>query len=491
MSQDRHGRGASTDQQHEDNARAAEGRGWTLHTRPYRDDDRSASRYAKRERENFGRLISDLEDGSFGANVLVLWESSRGSRRTGEWVSLIELCEQAGVRIFVTTHDREYNPVNGRDRRSLLEDAVDSEYESSKAAERIQRSVRAAAADGRVHGKNLYGYKRVYDDRTRELVRIEEHPEQAPVVKEAARRVLGGETLYAIAKDFNARSLPPRRPSRSPHRQHLGWTPAAVKQMLTTTAYAGKRQHKGEIVADAQWPALIDPDVWATKLVPLLNDPSRKRTNDWPATHLLTGLAFCAECGASVRVGKQNKGSARRDENGVVLPREHYFSYLCIGVPGKTGFHVAIKEESLDLVVTELLLARLERPDFLATFGQPGDNTDERQALLDEIASHQQYLDEVREQAAARHDVSILFAQEDLIKPKIAEAQRRLERLTVADPLLLALVTSGDVRAAWERLVLAEKRRVIRAAMRPQIKPSQKRGARGIDMDRVVPGWVG
>lgn len=35
--------------------------------------------------------MADLEDGSFDADVLGIWESSRGSRRTGEWIDLIEL----------------------------------------------------------------------------------------------------------------------------------------------------------------------------------------------------------------------------------------------------------------------------------------------------------------------------------------------------------------------------------------------------------------
>lgn len=491
VSRDQQGRGKSPDQQHAENARAVADRGWTLHPDPYRDDDRSASRYARRDREDFRRLTDDLEVGRFDADVLVIWESSRGSRRTGEWVNLIELCEEQGVRVFVTTHGRDYDPSNARDRRSMLEDAVDSEYESAKTSERIQRDVRAAAEQGRVHGKNLYGYRRVYDERTRELLRIEEHPDQAPVVKEAARRVLNGETYYAIAKDFNARDIPARRPTFKDHRRHLGWTPPAVKQMLIMPAYAGKRQHRGEIVADAQWPALIDPDIWQNKLLPMLNNPARKRTNDWPARHLLAGIAVCDECGAGVRVGKQNKGRRRFDENGDPLPREHYGSYLCIGAPGKTGFHVAMKEEHLDLVVTEHLIARLEEPDFLATFGQTDGRADaERRDLIDEIDGHQTYLEEVRAQAAARHDLSILFAQEDLIRPKIVAAQRELERLAAADPLVLDLAASGDVRAAWELLEFADKRRVIRAVMRPRIKRSARRGARGVDNDRVVPGWL-
>ncbi|MFE4834429.1 recombinase family protein [Arthrobacter sp. NPDC056691] len=492
VSKDRDGRGKSPDQQHGENAEAAARRGWTLHADPYRDDGISASRYATQSRAGFDGLIADLDADRFGAQILVLWESSRGSRRVGEWITLIELCEERGVVIFVTTHGRDYDPSNPRDRRSLLEDAVDSEYESAKASERIRRDVRSAAENGRPHGKHLYGYRRVYDDLTRTLVRVDPEPEQARIVQEAAERVLAGETFYSIAKLFNERGLPPRRPAYREQRRNLGWTPRAIKQMLTTPAYAGKRQHLGQIVSDAVWPALIDPGVWEKRLMPLLNNPSHKRTNDWPARHLLSGIAVCGICGVKTRVGKQNVGKLRYDESGEPLPRDHYNTYICTGVPGKTGTHVAMKTDHLDLVVREHVLARVQRPDFMEGLGQKNDGLDaERQALLDEIEERRAYLEDVRVQAAARQRMDLLFDQEDRVRPLIVAAQRRFEALAATDPLVLDLAKSDDARMAWEMLELASRRRVVRALMQPRILPvgKERLGQRGINYDRVEPGW--
>ncbi|WP_197523621.1 recombinase family protein [Rhodococcus sp. 008] len=483
VSKDSSGMGKSPDQQHDENIRAIEGQGWQLHsTPPYRDTDRSASRYAKREREDFVRLIADLEADAFDADVLALWESSRGSRRVGEWVKLVELCAERQVRIWVTTHGRLYDPVNARDRRSLLEDAVDAEYEAAKTAERIQRDVRASAAAGKPHGKNLYGYMRTYKQGPRGpmLDEILPHPEQAPVVQEAASRVMNGDTFYAIAKDFNKREILPRRPSFKAHRAHLGWTGAAVKQMLTVPAYAGKRVHLGEIVADAVWPPLIDFAIWQ-KLQPVISPSERKRTNDWPAVHLLSGIATCAVCGSGLRVGKQNLGR-RKDKDGNALPKpvdEHgselpyptYRTYVCSGTPGKTGFHVAMKESTLDQLVTEVVLARLERPDFLAVVGAKQDGGDGiRQALLDEIEGHQDYLDDVRAKAAELQRFDLLLDQEKRIQPKIQAAQAKLEQLARLDPAVVLLVTGGAIREAWAGLDLPGRRRIIRAVVTPAIK---------------------
>jgi DNA invertase Pin-like site-specific DNA recombinase len=490
--------GKSPDQQHDENVKAIERQGWGLHAAaPYRDTDRSASRFATKVREDFKRLIDDLERNTFDADILAIWESSRGSRRVGEWVDLVDLCKERSVRIWVTTHGRLYDPANARDRRSLLEDAVDAEYESDKTSERIRRDVLASAEKGKPHGKNIFGLQRVYDEQTRELLRVEEHPAQAPVVKEAARRILAGETFYAVAKDFNERGIPARRPTRKDHRSNYGWTAPAVKQMLTMPAYAGKRQHQGEIVGDAIWPALIEFETWQ-KLQTVMSPVERKRTNDWPAKHLLAGIALCGVCGAPTRVGKQNAGSKKLDPEGNVLPRPTYRTYVCSGVPGRPGpdgskgFHVAMREKHLDEVVTELVLARLERPDFLAMVGERGQGNDAtRRALLDEIAGYQAYLDEVRADAAEKLEFRLLLDQEARIEPKIRAAQEKLEKLSEVDPFVVTMLSAGAIRMGWEDLELAHRRRLIRAVMAPRINRVGEgwKGRKGINHERVDPGW--
>lgn len=497
VSRDRSGEGKSPDQQHDDNLRSIAQNGWALHPLPpYRDDDRSASRFATKTREDFGRLIDDLEHHTFGAEILAIWESSRGSRRVGEWVDLVDLCKRRGVRIWVTTHGRLYDPAVARDRRSLLEDAVDAEYESDKTSERLLRSVRAAAELGKPHGKNLYGYRRVYDPQTRRLLRIEEHPEQAPIVKEAAQRILRGDSFYAVARDLNERGVPARRPARKDHRTSVGWTPPAVKQMLSTAAYGGKRLHKGEIVSDAVWPALIEFETWE-RLQALMSPKSRRRTNDWPAAHLLAGIAICSVCGAPLRVGRQNAGKRTLDDSSTV-ERKTYLTYVCPGVPGrpgpngKKGFHVGMRKELLDEAIIELLFKRLEQPDFLARQEVDEENVrTERDSLLDEINSYRSYLDQVRDQAAQEMRFELILDQEKRLAPKIAAAERRLAQLTATDPLIMQILADGGVRERWASMKLADQRRVVRAILTPVVKPIGRdwRGKRGMNWERIEVLW--
>ncbi|MDQ0648596.1 site-specific DNA recombinase [Microbacterium natoriense] len=492
VSQDRSGTQRSPNEQHEDMLSAAGRKGWAVHPKPYRDPNRSASRYATKAREGFNELLSDLESGSFDADLLGIWESSRGSRRTGEWIDLIELCAERGVKIWVQTHDRVYDPKNARDRRSLREDASDSEYESDKTSERMLRAMRANAESGRPHGKTIYGYRRVYDERSRMLIEVVEHPEQAAVVREAAVRVLEGDSFYAVAKDFNERGIEPRRPA--PKRQNVGWTPAAVKQMLTMPAYAGLRQHQGEILEDVEavWEPLIEPEVWR-KLQDVMSSRGGKRGNNWPASHLLGGIARCGVCGAKMRTGKQNAGSVRHDkESGEKLKRETYITYVCSGTPGKTGFHVAMKKEHLDLLVTEVVLARLSRPDFLARIGQHDGSVDAARAqLLDEIREHREWLEKVREKASEERNLTVLFDQERRINPLIEAAQRKLESVAATDPMIGQLAGAEDVEARWNELDLLTQRRVIGLIVEPRVHRIGRgwNGRKGINRDRVEFAW--
>lgn len=537
VSQDRDGTGKSLDQQESENRAAFAERGWAAHPTPYRDPGRSASRYARSTREGFTKLVADLEAGAFDADVLAIWESSRGSRRLGEWAHLIDLCEDRGVKIFVTTHQRLYDPALPRDRRSMGEDAVDAEYESAKTSERLQRSAAAAAKAGKVHGKNLYGYQRHYVQGPQGPVlhEITEHPDQAVVVREAARRVLAGESLYSIAKDFNARGLPPRRPSHDPagRRKGFGWTGGAVKQMLSMPAYAAKRVHRGEVVADAVWPALIEPDEWEALQAILFQPGRRRNANAWTVRYLCTGVVVCGVCGSRLRVGKQNRGAGPRvpksesvtkieykqaerareewkqrrreecacaegpDDDGVQGADRcpfHYRTYVCSGLPdpqtGERGFHVTMKTEHLDHLICEMAIARLERPDFLA---QINDNTDsasgERRELLAQINADRAYLEDVKAQAAEKRDLNIYFDQQARIQPQIDAAQVRLEQLTAVDPLVLSLAQEGSVRTAWEAMDIVSQRRVIAAIAVPQLLPAERKGLRGLSPERIVPGW--
>ena len=484
VSKDRTKQGKSPAQQHEENARAVAERGWTLHAEPYEDIDKGASRQSRVKRPGYTQMVADLASGRFDAEVLVIWENSRGSRQVREWSALIDLCVAAGVKIYVTADRHLYDPSDGRDRRDLQTDAVDSEYETAKMSKRILRAVNANAEEGRPHGKNLYGYRRTYVQSPGgpQLHAVEPDPVTAPIVQEVAERALRGETYYSIARDLNARGVPTRRPARHGYNAGRGWTGSMLKQMLSRPAYAGLREHNGEITGKAIWPALISQEDWTRLQVKRAVAPPAREVK-----HLLVGLAECSGCGGRLRGGRQSAGRGKDGED------RRYPTYICAGYasPKPGTKHVTIKEEHLDLLVSEAVIARLSQKDFLETAHSSDEDVDaERGELIEAIEADRTYLEGVRQQAAEAGMFDLVIDQERRVRPRIEANEQRLRALSGHSQEVLALASEGDVRAAWERLDVARRRDVIRALLVPVVKPIEKPGQKGLRPERVAIRWL-
>jgi DNA invertase Pin-like site-specific DNA recombinase len=214
VSVDRSGRKRSPDEQHHDHEYDARERGWDLHPKPYRDLG-SASRYARKARSDFDRLVADIEKGEFSANILGLWEGSRGSRKVGEWVQLVEALEERGILVWIHVRRRLFDPRNPHDRADLLSDAIKHELSSAETSDRSKRAASANAAAGKPHGKFQRGYKRIYDETTRKLVQQVHDPEWAPLIEELFDRGLRREGLHRIAEDWKARGIVHSQGARS------------------------------------------------------------------------------------------------------------------------------------------------------------------------------------------------------------------------------------------------------------------------------------
>lgn len=430
----------------------------------------SASRFSSRKgRDEWQEALRWIRSGRIQA--LLTWENSRATRDLTGYTELREACARYGVQ---WGYGRKlYDLANRDDRFRTGLDALLAEDEAARTSERIKRAVNANASAGKPHGKNVFGYRRVYDPGTRALLRVEPDPATSPLVKEAARRVLDGESLYRIASDFNARGVPPRRPKRADRREHEGWTGVAVKQMLSMPAYAALRQHRGSIIGEAAWPPLIEPEMWH-QLQGVISRPERRRADPWQVTYLLTGIARCGIPGCNGRMLTGRNSSRGYVDGHATL--SHYRNYLCQVKP-----HTSMAMKYLDAIVVEHILDRMERPNFLASLEAVEDGADDaRSALIEEIASHRRWLDDVRARAETERNLDLLFDQERRVQPKIDEAQRQLERLSAANPNVLALARANDIRSTWDDLPVIAKREIVRSLVEVRIHPTKVRGTRGV-----------
>ncbi|MGH2670188.1 MAG: recombinase family protein, partial [bacterium] len=374
-------------------------------------DASSASRYSKRARDDFDQLTADLRAERFGADVLVLWESSRGSRKVGEWVELIDLCEERGVRIAVTTHARIYEPGNARDRRSLLEDAVDSEYESAKISGRVRRSARQGAAARRPHGKVLFGYRRLRDVRTGMLLGQEPHPEQAPIVARVFHDYLAGRSARSIATRLNDEDVRTNRGN--------GWTPLMIHRMLTNRGYLGHRMHKGEDFGQG-WEPLIDIDTFERV-------GTRREATSWrkvrKTSALGSGIVRCGVCRSKMQI-KHTQAAY----------------YGC-----QDGYHAYRRADDLDAWITVAILERLSLPDVgEALTGREDPRAVKARARAAALRAE---LDEAMALCKAeRLSVQAYAAMEADRLPKIEAAERDARRAVI--PLAID-VPASELVPAW------------------------------------------
>jgi DNA invertase Pin-like site-specific DNA recombinase len=470
VSMDRSGRQRSIEEQHNENQQAAAERGVTLGP-PYRDESISASRYSRKTRDGFGQLLADLEKGRFGADELCLWESSRGSRKVGEWVTLIELCEQQKVYIHVTTHTRTYDPANGRDRRSLLEDALDSEFEASKISARAKRAAAANASAGRPHGRAPYGFRRRYDPVTRRLVAQEPDAVEAPVVRELFDRVKAGHSLRSIALDFERRGIRTR--------SGKVFSPQHLRVLATTAAYAGLRVHDsqgrgagrghspqpgtpGVSVVKGTWEPLVSEATYRA-VQRLLNDPKRVTTRPGRAVHLLSGIAVCDKCGGPI----------------FATFRYEVASYQC-----RKGC-IRIQKADIEELAEGVILRYLARPDVHDALRKAEADSDALQAVRDELAAARGRLAELADAAAGGTiSVATVARAEPQILATIATLERREAELATPSALHGFITPGEDVARRWQAAPMSARREVARLLLTPEM----------IGELRVTPrpaGWPG
>jgi DNA invertase Pin-like site-specific DNA recombinase len=447
----------SVSQQIDECTAECERRGWSI-VKVFKDNDRSASRYATKERPEYEKLIAYLKRGN--ADVLVTWESSRAQRDLEAYVTLRKVAEDNGVQW--SYKGRLYDLTRTDDRFTTGLDALLDERESSVTRDRILRDKRAHAQNGGPHGRLLYGYRREYDPKTGAFVRQLPHPEQAAVVREAARRVAAGDSLRTIAVDFNRRGLTTRWGKQ--------WVTSGISRMVTNPGYIGLRVHQGKVLGKACWPALLDEETFYT-CVQRLSRPGRAYHRDGRARHLLSGTVRCGVCGGPMAFMNGSAGRA---------------SYACRGTRGSTSSKCTVARQGrLDDYVTGLVIERLSSPDAAELIANDTTAEDVQRAL-DDAAEKRARLEAFYDSAAMGELTAALARIEARLLPEIEAAEKYAEDLRV--PAALRDVVRPDIADVWPKLNLDRRRDVVRTLMEVTLLPHRP-GSRTDVSKRVKIEW--
>jgi DNA invertase Pin-like site-specific DNA recombinase/DNA-binding transcriptional regulator YdaS (Cro superfamily) len=430
--------------------------GWTI-TAKYQDGS-SASRYARQQRDDWQRVLADIDAGKL--DVLVLWESNRGDRQLTTWSSMLDLCRDRGVLIRITNHDTTYDPRKRVDWERLAHEGISSASDSDKISVGVRRGHAGAAMAGRPsHGKTPFGYRRRYDQDTGELIGQEADPETAWIPREIITRVAKAEPISTITDDLNERKV-----------QTAGavmWYRQRVRDIATNVAYIGKRTYNGRTY-DGNWPGLVDEiTFYAAQRV--LTDPARVTTRPGRQRWLLSYLGVCDVCDGPLCV---------------VLGR-----YRCL----KSSCVTIVRVET-DNFMEKAIRLRLQQPDVYESFRKAGEAGDQEvMAARTEAAQLRESLNQWRRSAAKNQTSpeSLAVIEADLTG-QIRVAELRADQASIPVALRRLLEPGADFDERWAESPIPARRDAIRAVVDLRVGPASLPGSRSFDRNRLDNSrWAG
>jgi site-specific DNA recombinase len=456
MSMDRTGEGAGLERQEQACAALALARGWTVVG--IVDDTISATTTRLADRPGWRQVVKMIEDGE--ADLIVAWHLDRVTRSMKDLESLIELAVEKNIGLATATGDIDLTNDVGRMVARIL--AAVATAETERKAERQILANDQRVKEGRPQWiRRPFGYN--LDGTLNEG--------EAAAVRKAYQDVLNGKFLSTVAREWNeagftttapnpetARSRQPRKQDYNPSGQ---WNNVAVRILLRAPRNMAKSTLYGEIMGDAQWTPIVDEETWRA-VDKLLTDRERPDGNGGKLSNLLSAIAKCSVCGASMGVDARG----RYKDNLV---------YVCKGWTKKPELgrgHCSIGVDFADGVVVRRLIQQMEKTGRVSFHPEPVSiDTAPLKEREREIATLMAELVEDRTKGfitrAALQDGSAKLQAE------LAEIQAELAKAGSHGP-----VEEIDIEAAYEEfdsMELGEQRQVLRDAfVQLQILPRGK-----------------
>lgn len=435
QSLDRSGEGLAVRRQLEDCRALVKRNGWRT-VGVYSDNDVSAS--SSKTRPEYRKMLDAVKAGR--VDTIVSWSPDRLARRPRDLEDILDLSEQNGITLATVSGDVDLSTPYGRAIARIFGAIARQETEQKGARQR--RANQQRAQDGQTPWtRRPFGFER---DDTGRVVVVEA---EAAELRKAADAVLSGATLASIVRDLNARKI--TTSTGKP------FTVTALRRALLNPRVAGHAVHRGQVVGDGDWPAILDPDV-QDRLGAHLRDPARRTQTSTNRRYLLSGLVRCGRCSGPMFASPMGQKGA------------YWMVYKC-----RTA-HLARRLDLVDEVVEAVVVERLSRPDaasLLASDGDDGDRLRERSVKLRE------QLDDLAGLLAegVLTAAGVRKASEKL-RADLEDVERQRASITSADAFA-ELVSSGDVQRCWDGLSLESRRAVIGLLLTVTVLPAGK-GAR-------------
>lgn len=439
ISDDREGQAAGVARQEKDCRALAKSRGWEI-AKVFRDNDVSA--WSGHRRPEYERLLDAIR--KHLVDGVIVWHLDRLHRSPRELEDFFDACDAAKLTNLATvTGDVNLGEHQGRLHARLMGSVA--KYESDQKGHRIRRKHEELAAAGKLSGGGTrpFGYERD---------RVTVNKPEAALIRTAVDAIIAQRPVRTIAKEWAARGV------RSPRGKEFG--PNAIRRLLRSARIAGLREHHGEIVGKAVWPALV-PAAKAATARAILSDP-RRTTRRAARTNLLAGYLICGLCGAILRGRPQSSGTR---------------AYICKAGPGAKGCgRIGIVANKLDERVAELIFYRADTKQLgraLAASHAAADDT-----LYETVAQDEAMLATLAEDFAARRVTRAEWLRARDAVQKRLDADRQKLGTRNGTAALAPYAAPGALRAAWGRMDLDGRRAVLAALItRIVIAPAPTGGA--------------
>jgi DNA invertase Pin-like site-specific DNA recombinase len=460
ISFDRHGKRYGVSDQVKDVIALIEGTPGLAVGEVYEDNDVSA--FDKEvERPSYNRLVADIRAGKYTAVACV--RGSRLVRQRRQRAEFIDLMESVAGRVY-TTDGTVYDFTSEVGRGQFDSDGAKDTSESEKISVRTTRAHLRLAEQGRYPGgRRPYGLDRHLEIIDGEVVvsyRVNEA--EAEILREAARRVLAGDSTHSIVADFNRRGVPTAQGGK-------WWDPHTLKPMLLRPGVAGLRSHKSHdnIVGEAEWDAIIPVEEWMAvkEVLEKRAETGRKFAGD--VVNLLAGFVVCATCGNKMR----NASSGSR-------PR----TYRCVAPAGRCARKMSIDAVKVENLIDALMAAKLAEYAAYTAVEAPSRAA----AKIAELTAR---LDGLAEKwAKGRLSDSAYDKAYRAAEKELEDFRRQAEQ----EARTRVVLPGAHAAEAWKSGTLNERRALLETLVeRIEIRPETRAGKFGntFDPDRVHVVW--
>jgi DNA invertase Pin-like site-specific DNA recombinase len=441
ISKDDEGKAAGVRRQETDCRKLAKAKGWEV-ADVLCDNDVSA--FDGRARPGYDQLLDGLREGDYDA--LVAWKLVRLTR--GGVRGLTPLLDALDGRPVMLVQDSiDTSSAMGEGVAAML--ASVARTESENIGKRVARKKEELAAEGKPSGgRRAFGY---------EPDGITVRKGEAKAYRKAARDVLAGKSLRAVAREWNDAGL------RTPQRDQL-WSQTVLRWVLTNPRHAGLRAHKGKVVGDAVWPGIIDRGTHEALVARFASNGGampRRRS-------LLTGLVRC-ECGTPM---------VRDGRNWRCRPDYRH--------PKACG-HVYVTAEGLEVAVEEMVVELLGSPKLRRRLSRRRDDGADDAAM--EVSKSEAKLDELADlYANDKISEREWMRTRKTVEKRLADARGRLARRN-GTHALERFRGAGSPAKMYERIDMDERRAVISALLEHVVLYPAKGRTSKLDLDRLDPKW--